>query len=335
MGGSLSRCLYAPGLCAVVLVIATALLYRPTLNYPFVYEDRNDPGASFFPWWTAFDARSEVAAIARRPPRAVLSWVNRFNVWLDGVNPDGWHAVNVILHLVNGLLLFSLAQRLLSTWPALLALGVFWLHPIQTEAVAYVSGRGELILTAGVLLACIGAVRRRWWLAALGCVLAISGKETGVMAVPLVLFLAWWTKAPVNWLLVTVASLFVGILAFAVGLEWRPPTVEYMTTQLTLCWTWLRLIVLPYGQTIDHDPQWAQGVWLAAGVTGWALAGLAAWVTGRSFLTLALGSMALLLLPRIVVTLAEGVHEHHLYPVLVGWSLCAAAWVSGEERITV
>ena len=121
---------------------------------------------------------------------------------LYGIEPAGWHVLNLLLHIGNGLLVFSLASRLpggraLGFWVALL----FLVHPIATEGVTYVSGRPTVLASFLVLLALAlydrataegpgGSRRTGPYLAALACfALALGAKETAA-ALPLLL-LAW------------------------------------------------------------------------------------------------------------------------------------------------
>ncbi len=84
-----------------------------------------------------------------RPVTKLTFFVDR---WCLGASPAGYHLLNLLLHLANGLLVFALlrAVRLgrglqprpaLAFWTAL----VFLVHPIGSEAVTYVSGRPTLL----------------------------------------------------------------------------------------------------------------------------------------------------------------------------------------------
>jgi len=82
---------------------------------------------------------------AYRPLRTASYAVDYF---LFGRNPAGYRAVNIALHVVNGWLLFFLLRVLLrEPRPALLAAILFVVHPIQTESVAYISGRRDILFT--------------------------------------------------------------------------------------------------------------------------------------------------------------------------------------------
>lgn len=111
----------------------------------------------------------------------------------------GFHIFNTAVHLLCTLLVYALAQRMLA-WPtvgaassphgaALLVALLFALHPVQTEAITYVSGRSASLMALfylGALLAHDqaqrGALRAGHWkgLALLSLVAATSTKETAL-----------------------------------------------------------------------------------------------------------------------------------------------------------
>lgn len=76
--------------------------------------------------------------------RPVLFLTFLFNYAADGIQPLWYHVVSNSLHLANGVLVFfllyALFKRRLVAWIGAL---MFLIHPVQTEAVAYISGRGD------------------------------------------------------------------------------------------------------------------------------------------------------------------------------------------------
>lgn len=120
--------------------------------------------------------------------------------WTSGLGLPGFHLVNVALHAGNAALLFLLASRILgpaaspfsSLFPALL----FAVHPVQTEAVTYISGR-SVSLTALFSLSSVLAYLRgrdrgnRFLLYAVSPILyllAVASKEVAfILPVALVL----------------------------------------------------------------------------------------------------------------------------------------------------
>jgi Flp pilus assembly protein TadD len=119
------------------------------------------------------------------------------NRGLSGPGPLGFHLVNVILHALACALCWFVLRRVgLHYGTALFGASLFAIHPIHTEAVANIAGRGELLAALGVLAAWIAhhrsveaettAVARRWAaVAAVGYLAALLSKEQAVLA-PLV-----------------------------------------------------------------------------------------------------------------------------------------------------
>jgi len=65
---------------------------------------------------------------------------------LYGMNPGGFHLTNVLLHSVSVLFLFFLLRRLTgSLWRSAVVAAVFAIHPLQVEAVAWVTARKDVL----------------------------------------------------------------------------------------------------------------------------------------------------------------------------------------------
>ena len=84
-----------------------------------------------------------------------LTWMSHaLDVELFGLNPAGHHYVNVMLHAANAVLLFLL---LLSAtgfrWRSLMVAGLFALHPIHVESVAWAAERKNVLSMLFFLLA--------------------------------------------------------------------------------------------------------------------------------------------------------------------------------------
>ncbi|MFO0675849.1 MAG: tetratricopeptide repeat protein [Polyangiaceae bacterium] len=112
--------------------------------------------------------------------------------------PWSFHVGNLAVHLLNVALVVSLARALrLGTWATWTSASLFALHPMQTEAVTYVSGRSAALSTTFMLLALrVRAFRSRSGHAFLREVaaltllaLAILTKETSVVL--LAAFVLW------------------------------------------------------------------------------------------------------------------------------------------------
>lgn len=84
-------------------------------------------------------------------PMLLLSYAVDYSLW--GLNPIGYHVVNILLHIFSAVLLFFIVLKLFKkTSIAFLSGFIFLIHPVQTEAVSYVSGRADLLLVFFLLI---------------------------------------------------------------------------------------------------------------------------------------------------------------------------------------
>ncbi len=145
----------------LLLGVLTTLVYLNSLQNEFVFDDiglvvknsgirdlRNLP-----------KMLGAYGHLAYRPLRTASYAIDYF---FFGLNPAGFRAINIALHILNGTLVFFLFRALLRhSRPALLAAIIFAIHPIQTESVAYVSGRRDLLFAVFYLTGFTCYVRYR------------------------------------------------------------------------------------------------------------------------------------------------------------------------------
>jgi tetratricopeptide (TPR) repeat protein len=83
-----------------------------------------------------------------------LTWLSHMlDVQLFGVDPGRHHLISVILHAANALLLFLLLTRMTTdVWPSALVAGLFAVHPLHVESVAYIAERKDVLSTLFWLL---------------------------------------------------------------------------------------------------------------------------------------------------------------------------------------
>jgi len=192
-----------PLLVPLFLVGAVGASYVNALRGVFQFDDYNvivdNP-----------TVHSAAAFVANLPAgiRPVLKLTYLMN-WTAGAGPFGFHLVNISLHAANTLLVFLLARRMtagkeapgLPDWgrvPFLAAL-LFAVHPVQTEAVTYISGRSMSLMAffylAGMLSYVRGTTGGKGWLYVVSpalYLLAVLAKETA-LTLPVALLL--WERA--------------------------------------------------------------------------------------------------------------------------------------------
>jgi len=192
----------------LLVVLAAIAVYANSLTGPFVFDDvaaikENPSIAQLWPLWSVLQPPSHLTVSARPVANLTLA----INHAIDGVRPQGYHALNLLIHAGAGLVLFGVIGRTLRK-PALaprfgaaaellaLTVAVLWVvHPLQTEAVTYVVQRVESLMGLFYLLTLYCYIRgteagaSAWWLvlAVAACALGMATKEVMVSAPLLVL----------------------------------------------------------------------------------------------------------------------------------------------------
>lgn len=174
----------------LLLFAVTIAAYAWALTGPFVFDDRGVVVES-----DAIHSAGGLLADLGHGLRPVLKASYALS-WAFGGSPIAFHVFNLVVHLVNVELVLRLAKA--ARAPSAMAPAVlFALHPIQTEAVAYVSGRSSSLSTMFMLLALLfyaRGVRRRsvgyaWVAAPIAVLLATFTKETSLVTP--VAFVLW------------------------------------------------------------------------------------------------------------------------------------------------
>ena len=205
------------------IVFATLAAYWPVFSAGFIWDD--DAYVTDNALLSAPDGWSRIwfSAHSQSQYFPLVFTTLRVESALWGLNPVGYHVVNVSLHIVNALLVWALLRRL-ALPRAWLAAAIFALHPVQVETVAWVTELKNTESTLFYLLAVVAwlnfcAGKGRWFYAlALGLhALALFAKTTAC-TLPAVLLLVLWVKSePVNWRRILQILPFL-LLGFGMGL---------------------------------------------------------------------------------------------------------------------
>ena len=185
--------LWRPDLVYPCLLVAVVLgLYWNTLGHEFVHDDltliQQNRTVTELRWGEL---------LSHRVYRPVRTLTYALNYWVGGLDPMGYHLFNLLLHALNSMLVYWLfravsGRRTLALAGALL----FAAHPVQTAAVAYVSGRKDLLAAFFILSGCLSFLsyrdtgRRRSLLLCLAClVVGVLAKELVIVLPALLLIL--------------------------------------------------------------------------------------------------------------------------------------------------
>lgn len=294
----------------VFLACATVAGYANTLRAPFLFDDFNNIVSN-----AAIKSLSNFTSLARlvdasRTPtnlkyatavRPVAYFTFALNWAAGGDDVVGYHLLNLAIHLASVLLVYALTRALLATpafaargapgdgaphsvieeWAPLLAALLFACHPLQTQAVTYVTQRFASLAGAFYLGAVVCYVRGRLQggsarlsAAALAmALLAMTTKELSA-TLPVILLLVEVVffrstlrvaarRAAPFLLVVAVIPLLTFYAGHRVGDESVhaviargqnvPQALDYLLTQSTVLVMYLRLLVWPSGLNFDYD----------------------------------------------------------------------------------
>src|SRR5579871_2059786 len=266
---------------AAIIILAVLAAYHNSFTVPFILDDatsirHNLSIRHLWPIWPVLSP-PPTAFVAGRP---VLNLSLALNYALGGTDAWGYHAFNLIVHILAALVLFGIVRRTLlsatlrnrfgdSATLLGLAAAVLWtVHPLQTEAVTYISERCESLMGLFYLLTLYGFIRgtasdkpTRWFaLSFAACLLGMATKEVMVTA-PIVVLLydrtfvsgsfreAWRRHGRVHaslfstWVLL--AYLLVGLqnrgAGYGVGITWY----SYALVECRVVTHYLRLSLWP------------------------------------------------------------------------------------------
>lgn len=134
-----------------LVAIVAAVVYANSLQNGFVIDDvplipKNPAIRSFSNIPRLFVPPLEAEGSDTKGYRVIRTITYIIDYHLYGLKPFGYHATNVLLHVTTSALVLLITLRLLGrSLPALFTALLFAVHPIQTEAVAYVTGRKDVL----------------------------------------------------------------------------------------------------------------------------------------------------------------------------------------------
>lgn len=282
---------WLPVFAGALVVLIGVVAYWNSLGVPFLFDDapaieRNQTIHQLWPLSTVLAPPQTAAGATGRP---IVNLSLALNYAAGGLDPRGYHAVNLVLHALAALALFGLIRRTLllptmhgrwgtSALPFALATAALWVaHPLLTESVVCVVQRNELLVSLFFLLTLYSFARAvtasapgRWQVAAfVSCLLGMASKEVMATA-PLLVFLydrtfvagtfgeAWRRRwrfhlaLASTWILLAVLVAQHHQRAGIVGFGLGVSAWEYLLTQCRALVIYLKLAVWPHPLVLDY-----------------------------------------------------------------------------------
>ncbi len=278
----------------LLLSILAGALYVGTIHYPFQFDDEHviqnnellDNSANILRFFTkaGMEGGNDERLGSYRP---FLFASYAFNYLASGPDPAAYRLTDIFLHILNGFLLFLIIHLILKgvrdPWPwSLIAACIFVVHPVQTEAVIYISARSVVLLTSLCLASLFFYLKYRengkaFWLFAsasfFGFALLTKESSLPFLFILILIELAVSTRQDIpqkgfSWKAI---SAFIAITTAYLPLRWffiikaQTPGIDtdllnHWTVSISVLPRYILMAVLPAGLSVDHAPPAFQGL---------------------------------------------------------------------------
>jgi tetratricopeptide (TPR) repeat protein len=345
--------------CLLVLIIVT---YFSAIDGPFQYDDhhsivdnphiRSLQGAVSFLWSPQSFSEDPRSAMYR--PLVLISYA--LNYALHGYETSGYHLLNIAIHLLNCCLVYLLVRRFDGGLVgAATASALFALHPVNGEAVVYISSRSESLCATFYILAVLlyrpvegsrSGLDRWTVLSTVSFAFALMSKSVAI-TLPALLLVSELLRHRADgvpsrlrqlltrhWPFLLISSLYLlstaDVVSRAIDSDSVRGLAQQLGTQTKALVYYASLLSLPAKLSVEHQFSVAPGllsidvmvpglVILSVAVTTWrcrsALGARSVWTVWP----------LIVLLPTLVIPLNVLVNEHHLYLPLIAFAALLGA----------
>jgi len=187
-----------------LVVLLCLIIYIPFLQNGFIWDD--DTNLYQNPWVQKADGLKTVWLSNKiyqyYPINFTAFWLEH-KLW--GLNPFGYHTVNLILHILNALLVFWVIRKLYARLAFAVAL-LFAIHPIQVETVAWITEQKNLLSLFFFLSTILTYLRfdrtrkaRDYLLVIAMFICALLSKPVAVCFIFFPVLYKWWLDQKVTW----------------------------------------------------------------------------------------------------------------------------------------
>lgn len=281
-------------------------------------------------------------------PLHIISYMFDYTLW--GLKPSGYICHNILLHALNGYLLYLLVNKVSAVfYPSILAALLFVVHPVQVESVAWISQRKNLLAMLFYLLSLLfyahyrtasaATCKKKYLLSLVFFACALLSKSVAVvLPVALLLYDICVERRPFRNSLVDKIP-FIAVASVTSVLALLSQSEDYggggraafhggsqyatFLTMLPVFVTYLRMIILPTGLSGVYSPDIKTAIDLSVAASGLGLFFLAflAWLILRKeqklFFWLAIGLVGILPVSQIV-PLVTMMNDRYLYFPMAG-----------------
>ena len=357
---------HASARAAVLCLALVAVCYANSIPNAFILDDILIVAANerirqvqpihflFQPYW------GDISHQGIYRPLTIFSFSVEYAVWQ--LWTAGFRATNLLLHALNGWLVYLIACGLsVSPLAALAAAAVYLIHPVQTEAVVSIVGRSELLAATFFFTAWLAFRKGRTGWSVAAYFLAMLAKESAI-TFPAIAMLevasseGGLRKVKELWrrfgLLAATGAGYLALRFYVLGGLGIPQNGQYLNGSLTLAQRWItsgrvfiqyfRLLLVPVTVTGDYDfnsvpiagfLDW--DAWLGLVLVLALISAAVLLVKTRPAINLAILFFFVTLLPvsNWIMPIALLMAERFLYTPVFGFALLAGtAWAAVRDQ---
>jgi hypothetical protein len=176
----------------IAVAVTTLAIFASTIGGEFLWDDQQFVLENqFLKSWSDFPrlftenivAGAGMVSNIYRPLQSVTHFIDT-KIWGDW--PMGHHLSNILIMVLLAILLFRYLLSLMRTddfrakMMAFVITLLYVAHPLQSQIVGYISGRGDLLVIVFLLIAVLN-FKKRFWLTILATLFGILSKENGLL----------------------------------------------------------------------------------------------------------------------------------------------------------
>jgi len=249
----------------IILFFLILLTYANSLNNAFLSDDISSILEN--------DQIDKISYVFSQPISFLRQLFYFFIVSLFGKNPMAFRSLNIIFHLGTTWLVYLLLSLLTNQNTALLGSILLAVHPIQTEAIVWISGGAHVQYSFFLLLSLLFFLftykhKKFLWLSILAFILALLSSEKAAVLPPILLALGlalktirqeWKKLLPFfiigfGWGLVFVMTFLGKRISNLQAINYEAPKMYNPLHQVPVAFiSYLKLIFWPQGLTLYHS----------------------------------------------------------------------------------
>ncbi|MCX5680490.1 MAG: tetratricopeptide repeat protein [Candidatus Omnitrophica bacterium] len=264
----------------IIITAAIFIAYSGALKAGFIYDDDHliahnalIKNLSNFPAYFRTDLFSDkVGEFVSNSYRPAQTITNALDYMLYALEPYGYHLTNILLHIFNAMLVFFFFRHISDSDTLSLSASLLYsIHPINTQSIAYISGRGDILMSIGAMLSLIYFAKYKGGsygflvLSVFFYLFSMLSREASIVVVPALLagYALYFRKKepaafrvlliyPVTAMIyLAVRNLVLKAHIAAIGLEYIP-LFQRALTSIKGLFISLRIMILPYDLHFDR-----------------------------------------------------------------------------------